>query len=481
MKNILFAASECVPFAKTGGLGDVVGTLPNYLPKDEFDARVILPNYKKIDKKYKDQMTEAASFPLQLGPAVKPCRILTLTNNGVQYYFVDNDDYFGSDEFYDGMPWDLGRFAFYSKAVLECLQYIGFTPDIIHCNDWQSGLVPVYLDAFYKNIPDYSHIRTIMTIHNLKFQGTWDIPSVMSVTGLPSDYFTMEAMEFHGNANLLKGGLVYADRISTVSETYANEILMPFYGEGLDGLLTAHRDKLCGIVNGIDYLRYDPQNDPQIHTNYCAADFRKKKPKNKAALQKELGLKVDPHILMIGLISRLTDQKGIDLIGCMADELCNDNIQLVILGNGDPRYEEMFKYMAAHNPEKVSASIMYDDALSHRIYSSVDAFLMPSQFEPCGLSQLMAMRYGTVPIVRETGGLKDTVQPYNEYEHNGTGFSFANFNAHEMMGTIRYAERIYYYKKRDWNNIAQRAMEKDFSWDASVRKYEKLYNDLTEA
>ena len=317
-----------------------------------------------------------------------------------------------------------------------------------------------------------------MTIHNLKFQGIWDKESIKSITGLSDYYFTPDKLEYNRDANYLKGGLVYADAITTVSKTYAEEIKTPFYGEGLDGLMRARANDLRGIVNGIDYSEYNPETDPCIAQHYNVKNFRKEKVKNKLALQQELGLETDPKVMMIGIVSRLTDQKGMDLIAYMMDEMCQDSIQLVVLGTGEAKYENMFRHFAWKYDKKVSANIFYSNDLSHRIYASCDAFLMPSLFEPCGLSQLMSLRYGTVPIVRETGGLKDTVEPYNEYENTGTGFSFANYNAHEMLGTIRYAERIYYDKRRDWNKIVDRGMEKDFSWHTAAMQYQELYDWL---
>ena len=321
-------------------------------------------------------------------------------------------------------------------------------------------------------------MKSVMTIHNLKFQGKWDVKSVQGITGLPDYYFTPDKLECYKDANLLKGGIVFADAVTTVSNTYAEEIKTAFYGEGLDALLRARTNDLRGIVNGIDYTDFNPEGDKYIVQNYSAANFRKEKIKNKRALQKELGLTEDDKTMMIGLVSRLTDQKGLDLIAYVMDELCQDNIQFVVLGTGEEKYENMFRHFAWKYRGKVSANIYYSEALSHKVYASCDAFLMPSLFEPCGLSQLMSLRYGTIPIVRETGGLKDTVQPYNEYEKTGTGFSFANYNAHEMLGTIRYAEHIYYDKKRDWNKLIEQAMAADFSWDVSARKYQEMYDWL---
>ncbi len=317
-----------------------------------------------------------------------------------------------------------------------------------------------------------------MTIHNLKFQGIWDVKAVRDITGLPASYFTPDKLEAFGDANYLKGGIVYADKVTTVSASYAEEIKTGFYGEKLDGLMRARSNDLWGIVNGIDYEEFNPETDKRIVQNYNQTTFRKEKVKNKLALQKELGLEVDAGKFMIGIVSRLTDQKGFDLIAYVMDELCAWDVQLVVLGTGEERYENMFRHFDWKYNNRVSANIYYSEDMSHKIYASCDAFLMPSLFEPCGLSQLMSLRYGTVPIVRETGGLKDTVEPYNEYESTGTGFSFANYNAHEMLGIVNYAKSIYYNKKREWNKMVDRGMLKDFSWGSSAEKYQELYDSL---
>ena len=355
---------------------------------------------------------------------------------------------------------------------------IGFQPDLIHCHDWQTGLVPVYLKDAYAGGDFYRNIKSVFTIHNLKFQGVWDVKTVQMLSELSDYYFTPDKLEAYKNGNMLKGGLVYADAITTVSNTYAEEIKTPFYGEGLDGLLRARANSLRGIVNGIDYSEFDPETDPHIEARYNLKDFRKEKKKNKLALQRQLGLPEDEGKFMIGIVSRLTDQKGIDLIQCVMDDLCQDDIQFVVLGTGEERYENMFRHYDWKYHDKVSAQIYYSDPLAHRIYAACDAYLMPSLFEPCGLSQLIALRYGAVPIVRETGGLKDTVEPYNEYESTGTGFSFANYNAHEMLSIIRYAEAVYYNKKREWNKLIDRGMSRDFSWKTSAAKYQELYDWL---
>ena len=355
---------------------------------------------------------------------------------------------------------------------------IGFQPDVVHCHDWQTGLIPVLLKDKFREGEFFCNMKSVITIHNLKFQGVWDVKTIKRFTELPDYYFTPDKLEAYKDGNLLKGGIVFADAITTVSNTYAEEIKLPFYGEGLDGLMRSRAGSLRGIVNGIDYDEFNPETDTYIAQNYNAKNFRKEKIKNKKALQQELGLPVDEKKFMVGIVSRLTDQKGFDLIQCVMDELCSDDLQLVVLGTGEERYENMFRHYDWKYHDRVSAQIYYSEAMSHKIYAASDAFLMPSLFEPCGLSQLMALRYGTVPIVRETGGLKDTVEPYNEYESQGTGFSFANYNAHEMLGSVRYAEYIYGSKRREWNKIIDRAMAKDYSWWTSAAKYQELYDWL---
>lgn len=480
MKKVLFAASEAVPFVKTGGLADVVGSLPKCFPKEYFDVRVVIPKYSMIKEEYKAKMQYINHFYMDLNWRQQYVGVFELEYEGITFYFIDNEEHFTGTEAYRGVPEDLERFAFFGKAVLSVLPTIDFRPDIIHCHDWQTGLIPVYLKERFQDSNFYRGIKTIMTIHNLKFQGVWDMKTIKNITGLPDYFFTPDKLEFKKDASYLKGGLVYADEITTVSKTYADEIKMPFYGEGLDGLMRARAGSLRGIVNGIDYEEYNPETDQYIEKTYSARNFRKEKVKNKTALQRELGLEVDPKVMMIGLVSRLTDQKGLDLIAYMMDELCQDNVQLVVLGTGEAQYENMFRHFAWKYGDKVAANIYYSEPMSHKVYASADAFLMPSLFEPCGLSQLMSLRYGTIPIVRETGGLKDTVEPYNEYDGTGTGFSFANYNAHEMMGTIRYAERIYYDKKREWNKIVDRGMAKDYSWFSSAHQYRDLYDGLVE-
>lgn len=478
MTNILFVASECVPFIKTGGLADVVGSLPKHFDKEKYDVRVILPKYKCIADEWHGRMEYITNFYMDLNWRRQYVGLFKLEYQGITYYFIDNEFYFSGYTPYGDVRYDLEKFAFFSRAAISALPVIGFKPDIVHCHDWQTGLIPVYLKDSFRGGEFFANMKSIMTIHNLKFQGKWDINTVKDLAGLSDYYFTSDKLKDYENGNYLKGGIVYADYVTTVSDTYAEEIKTPFYGEGLDGLMCARSNCLAGIVNGIDYDEYNPDTDPLIYKNYNAENFRKEKIKNKKALQQELGIEVNPKKMMIGMVGRLTDQKGLDLVACILDELCQDAVQLVVLGTGEERYENMFRHFAWKYGDSVSANIFYSNELSHKIYAACDAFLMPSLFEPCGLSQLMSLRYGTVPIVRETGGLKDTVEPYNEYESTGTGFSFCNYNAHEMLAIIRYAESVYYDKKRQWNKIIDRGMERDYSWKASASKYEELYKKL---
>ena len=415
------------------------------------------------------------------GPYVqdKYVGVLKYEQDGVTYYFIDNQEFFtGFSPYTSDTKFEIEKYTFFDKAVLSMLPLIDFKPDIIHCHDWQTGLLPVYLKNEFAANPFFWGIKTIITIHNLKFQGIWDKEWVQGVSGLTDNLFTPDKLEFKKDANMLKGGLVYADYITTVSDTYANEIQTEYYGEGLNGLLSARHFDMQGIVNGIDYNAYDPQTDGRIYCNYNASDFRKKKFNNKTKLQQDLGLAVDKKKYMIGLISRLTDQKGLDLINHVIEGIVDDFTQLVVIGTGDPQYENMFRHYAWKYPDRVSANICYSDDLAHKLYAAADAFLMPSRFEPCGLTQLISFRYGTVPIVRETGGLKDTVKPYNEYENSGDGFSFSNYNADEMLAVINYSKHIFFDKKREWNQIVDRGMANDFSWNASKFKYEGLYNYL---
>lgn len=477
-EKILFVTSEAVPFIKTGGLADVAGTLPKYFDREKYDVRVILPKYACMKGEWKDKLQYRTHFEMQLAWRNMYVGILETEIDGIPFYFIDNEYYFSGGWPYEDIRWDIEKFAFFSRAVLSALPSIDFRPDIIHCHDWQAALVPVYLNDAFQSNPFYQNIKTVMTIHNLRFQGIYDKNIIRDIIGISDSYFTPDKLEAYGDVNLLKGGIVYADRVTTVSDTYAEEIKTEFYGEKLNQLLQARSNVLSGIVNGIDYNIFNPETDIHLPYKFNTQNVTTEKAKNKVELQRQLGLREDPNVMMIGIVSRLTDQKGFDLIECVLDEICQDEVQIVVLGTGEERYENMFRYYAWKYAGKVSANIYYSDELSHKIYGSCDAFLMPSLFEPCGLSQIMSLRYGTIPIVRETGGLKDTVIPFNEFENSGTGFSFRNYNAHEMMATVRYAERIFYDQKDQWNNLVKRAMEADFSWNASAEKYEILYDHL---
>ena len=478
MKNVLFVASECVPFIKTGGLADVIGSLPKYIDKKKYDVRVIMPKYLCLPEKFSSQMKYVTHYYTDFCWRNQYVGILEMEYDGIHFYFIDSEFYFGGPWPYHTMSEDIEKFAFFSRQVLSCLPLIGFRPDIIHCHDWQAGLVPVYLNDSFQGDMFFMGIKTIMTIHNLKFQGTWDVSTIKNMTGLSDYYFTPDKLECYGNGNLLKGGLVYSDVITTVSETYAKEIQQPFFGEGLDGLMRAKAGQLQGILNGIDYKVYDPETDSSLTRKYNKNTAIEGKRANKIALQKELHLKEDGDVFMIGIISRLTSQKGLDLIRHVIDEILTDDVQLVVLGTGEKQYEDLFNWHASQKPDRVSSNIFYSEDLSHRIYAACDLFLMPSLFEPCGLSQLMSLRYGTLPLVRETGGLKDTVTDFQNGANNGNGFSFANYNAHEMLFRLQFAKNLYYRHREQYNEMVIRAMECDFSWNASAKKYEALYASL---
>lgn len=481
MKNILFAASECVPFIKTGGLADVVGTLPKMFNKEEFDVRVIIPNYTCIPDKYRNSFKYVTHFYMELGHRFDSVHvgIMEYELDGIKFYFVDNEFYFGGAKPYADTRYDIEKFTFFSKAVLAILPVINFRPDVIHCHDWQAALIPVFMKTIYAGNSFYSNTKTIMTIHNLRFQGIWDVDTFKYLTGLPDYMFTPDKLEYKKDANMLKGGIVYSDYITTVSNTYAGEIQSWEYGEGLDGLLRARNRTLCGIVNGIDYEAYNPSKDKDIAKTYNSKTFRKAKEANKLALQEELGLSKDENKFVISIISRLTDQKGLDLVKYVLDQICDEFTQFIVVGTGDEQYENLFKHYQWKYKGRVSANIFFSEPFAHKVYASSDAVLVPSRFEPCGLTQLIGMRYGTLPIVRETGGLKDTVTPYNEYENTGTGFSFANYNAGELINTINYAKKVFFENRKAWDDMVRRAMTADYSWNTSAKKYEELYYRIT--
>ncbi len=473
--KILMVSSEVAPFAKSGGLGDVLGALPQALVSAGHEVAVVMPKYGCIKEDFLNQMEYKFFTYVPLGWRNKYCGVFELIKNGVKYYFVDNEYYFGDSYLY---KWnDLERFAFFDKAAMEILKGIDFRPDIVHCHDWQAGMIPVILDAYYKRDEFYADIKTVFTIHNLKYQGLYSVEAVADFFSVNMGYFTNDKLEFHGCANLLKAGLVYSNYITTVSPTYAEEIKSPMGGERLDGLLRARENSLWGIINGIDYDEYNPRRDELIFEKYNLNNFTKGKKQNKMEFQKQLGLPVDGEKVMIGLVSRLVDQKGLDLIAEAMDELMGMDIQFVVVGTGEEKYENMFRHYAWCNPEKMSANIMFSNEMAHKVYASCDLFLMPSMFEPCGLGQLIALAYGTLPIVRETGGLKDTIQSYNEFTGEGNGFSFAEYSSHDMMYTIRRAVD-FFSNKEIWPKLVRRAMKENFSWDESAKKYIEMYQGL---
>ena len=474
--KVLFVASECTPFVKTGGLADVIGTLPNALAGMGMDVRVIIPKYRDIPAYWRDQFQNLLYYYVNLGWRRQYCGIQYLKRHGVTYYFVDNEFYFGRDDIYGNGPEEGERFAFFNRAVLEALPHIGFQPHIIHCNDWQSGMVPFLLKTQYGLIDHYQGIRSLFTLHNLRYQGIFDWSMISDLLGIPHRYFASDMLEYYGCASFMKAGLVFSDHITTVSPTYAKEIQEPYYGERLDGLLRARSAELTGILNGIDPAEYDPRNDMWLETHFSPSDPAGKAD-NKRSLQRDLGLKERDDVPIIALISRLVDQKGLDLIECVLDDIMRENLQLVILGRGEEHYQEMLHWAGWRYQGRMAVRLELNNPLSHRIYAGADMMLIPSQFEPCGLTQMLAMRYGTLPIVRETGGLKDSVQPFNRFTGEGNGFSFANYNAHEMLYTIRAALSAY-QDDATWQRLMQNAFASNFSWRRSAKHYETLYHSL---
>ena len=473
--KVLFAVSECVPFVKTGGLADVAGALPKALKKLGTEVRVILPNYSLIPEKLKSSFQFLKAIKVQVGFRSQYCGILTAEHEGITYYLIDNEYYFFRDSLY-GHYDDGERFSFFSKAILESLPHLDFIPDVIHCHDWHTGMVNFLLDAHYRDHPIYKEIRTVFTIHNLQFQGIFPYVVMSELLGLGHQYYNIEQLEFYGNVNFMKGGIVASDQVTTVSPTYKEEIQNPFFGERLDGLLRKHSHKLIGIVNGIDDTSYNPKTDREIAFPYDS-DSLEGKVENKQALQQYFGLPEKESSPIIAMVTRLTAQKGLDLLLHVFQNLIQEDIQFIVLGSGDPKYENFFNQMEQEYPDKVRVYVGFNESLAHQIYAGTDLFLMPSQFEPCGLGQLIALQYGTIPIVRETGGLNDTVQSYNESTGYGSGFTFKNFNAHDMLHTIRRALH-FYHQKETWNHLIQNVMSQDYSWLQSAKKYNEIYEKL---
>jgi len=472
--NILFAAAEANPFIKTGGLADVIGALPTALKKEKCDVRVVMPNYKSISESVRNQATLVTVIQVQIGWRSQYCGIKQFKQDGITFYLLDNEYYFGRDGVY-GYGDDAERFAFFSRAVLDILPAIDFQPDIIHSHDWHTGMIPLLLKAQYQSVPFYSNIRTVFTIHNLLYQGTFPYSVLWSLFGLDDRYFHAEGVEYYGNVSYMKAGIVFADRVTTVSPTYAEEIKMPYYGYGLDGLLRSLGGKLRGIVNGIDTKSYNPATDPYLSSHYRSGTS--KRLENKKALQDELGLPVDPKIPVISMVTRLVESKGLDLITRVLDELLYyDNVQFVLLGTGESAYEDWFREAVYRHPSNLGAEIRFSEGVARRMYAGSDMFLMPSKFEPCGISQLLALRYGSIPIVRETGGLNDTVHSYNEITGEGTGFTFNSYNAHDMLYTIRRA-LSFYHQPKHWKQVMKNAMGGDYSWQTSAREYMDVYRE----
>ena len=473
--KILFVASESHPFIKTGGLGDVIGALPVSLKDLGADVRVIIPNYRDIKEEIKNNLKYIDNFNVKVGWRTQYCGILEYEYEGVKFYLLDNEYYFKRTGLY-GYYDDGEKFAFFSRAVLEFLKNIDWVPDILHCNDWQTSMVTVLHKLEYINYEKFKNIKTVLSIHNLFFKGMFSPEVLPELFGYDYEAFFNGSLEHNGGLSFLKGGINYSDKVTTVSKTYAEEIKTAEYGEQLDGLLRYRGDYLEGIVNGIDYKEYNPESDNYIDFKYNYKTLSNKA-LNKEKLQKDLNLPVNKDIPVIGLVSRLTHQKCCELIIRILEDLLNENVQIVILGTGDYMYEESFRRFSNRYPSKLSANIRFSNELAHKIYAASDMFLMPSLFEPCGLGQLIALRYGSIPIVRETGGLKDTVNPYNEYDESGNGFGFRNYSHEELLNIIKYALNI--FKDQDkWNKIVKHAMESDNSWEKSAKEYIRIYKEL---
>ena len=479
-RSVAFIGSECYPFVKTGGLGDVMYALPRALTKQNCDVRVILPRYKCIPWEHQQKMVYRGSFMMDLCSDGRSfyVGVMETVLDGVVYDFIDNEEFFSAGNPYLNLVDDIPRFCYFSKAALAALNFLNWIPDIIHCHDWQAALAPVYLRTAFAGTP-VGGAASVLTIHNLRFQGVYNIPTIKYWTGLPDYVFGIDALkQGYEDANLLKGGLAYADRITTVSGTYAEEIRTAFYGDGLDAHLRYHAGKLSGIVNGIDCEIWNSATDRLLPAPYDAETVLTQKRENKLALQRLLGLEENAEKMVLGLISRLTDQKGLDLVNAILPQLIDGNTQFIVLGTGDARYEASFRYFEQTYRDSVCANIMYDEGRAHGIYGGADALLVPSLFEPCGLTQLIAMRYGTVPIVRETGGLKDTVAPYNRYTNEGNGFTFDRYEAGLLLDAVNRAKTLYFNDRARWDEMVLRDMQKDVSWENSAAQYRALYLSL---
>ena len=478
--KVLLASSECSPFVKVGGLADVVGSLPVELNKQGVDARVIIPLYKKIKVKYNDRLQFLGWKMVHMGWRSLYAGLFSMEMNGVTFYFVDNEYYFNFDQIYVDYVFDIERYCFYQRAVLDFMgDFMNFEPNVLHCNDWQTGMMPMLLDCHFKKHGYHNDVQTVYTIHNLKYQGVHSTDVVREMLDLPDDYLRDDFCIKDKAINFMKAGIVFSNSVTTVSPTYAYEIMTDYYGEGLNGTLQKYAYKVSGILNGINEQEYDPKTDGKIPMKYSVKDYEKGKAACKKSLQEQLGLDVNPGAPLCAMISRLVDQKGLDLLLYVLEEMLFDGMQIVILGTGDPYYERALTDIANRNHGKMCACIDFDSGLAHTIYAGADIFLMPSLFEPCGLSQLVSMAYGTVPVVRETGGLKDTVTPYNEYTGEGNGFSFANINAHEFLFVTKYAADLYRHHKDTWSKLIETGMKGDYSWKKSAGEYAGLYSLIT--
>lgn len=473
--KILFVTSEAVPFIKTGGLADVAGALPKEIRKKGHDIRVVLPLYSSIKQEFRMDMKKIDEFYLDIGWLHRYCGIFEYVLDGLTFYFIDNEQYFARDGLYGHID-DAERFIFFSKAVVLMTKKLGFQADVIHSNDWHTGLVSAYVNDFRTGDSFFENTKTLYTIHNIKYQGLFD-PNTFSLTSLPDRFMSHNDLEFNGAISFMKGGIVHSTKFNTVSKTYAEEIKYPFFGEGLDEVINCYSDKLSGIINGIDYDIWNPKTDKYLEANYDARSI-KQKAKNKLKLQQMYGLPQREDVCMIGMITRLTSMKGLELLRYVMEELLQEDIQFVLLGTGEYDYEEMFKYFEYKYPDKMASRIYFGNDESHLIYAASDLFLMPSVAEPCGISQMIAMKYASLPIVRETGGLKDTVEPYNEFTGEGTGFSFKNINAHELLFKIKDAINLFYKDKKAFNKLQRNAMKKKTDWSSSAAEYIDLYRSL---
>lgn len=470
--KILFVSPETVPYAASGGLADVAEALPVALQEEGMEVTRVMPKYMGIEEKY--ELKKEFSFIVEAGGEAKVADIFTHEMDGVTTYFIGNDDYFNRDGFY-GYGDDDRRFGFFCKATLEMLMFLDLKPDLIHLNDWQTALIGLFLKQEYLHLEFYKNIKLVFTIHNLQYQGVFD-KDVLEDLNLPAKYFNMDAIEYYGKVCYMKAGIVYADLITTVSKTYSKEIQTPWYGYGLDGLLRKYSDRIAGIVNGIYYHKYDPETDESLSFPFNEDNFLELKPKQKAAFQEELGLPVK-DVPLLGVVTRLAEQKGVDLIIYAIEQLIHEDVQVVILGSGDYFYENRLISLSEQYPDKVSVNIQFNQAMARKIYGSVDMFLMPSLFEPCGLSQLYSLRYGAVPVVRRTGGLGDTITDYDEEYHNSTGFLFKNYNNQEFLKAVRRGIEIFYIKD-EWNGLIDRGMKSRFSWNKSAKEYIEEYVNI---